>query len=50
MLEDYAKNIQAAVKEGLLNPVNDVTNCQLLFTCACSTMLGFQGNQEQIFG
>jgi hypothetical protein len=40
-LEDYAKNIQATVKEGLLDPVNDVNDCQLLLAC---TMLGFQGN------
>jgi len=45
MPEDYAKNIRAAVKEGLLDPENDVVDCQLLFACACGTMLGFRGNQ-----
>jgi hypothetical protein len=41
MPEDYAKNIQAAVKQGLLDPVKHVNNCQLLFACACGMMLGF---------
>jgi hypothetical protein len=47
MPEDYAKNIQAVVKEGLLDPVNQVEDCQLLFACVCGAMLGFQGNQVQ---
>jgi hypothetical protein len=41
MPEDYAKNIWATVKEGLLDPLNNIDNCQLLFACACGTMLGF---------
>ncbi len=45
MPEDYAKNIRAAVAKGLLDPANDVVDCQLLFACACGTMLGFRGNQ-----
>ena len=45
MPEDYAKQICAAVKKGLLDPVNDVEDCQLLFAMACGTMLGFRGNQ-----
>jgi hypothetical protein len=31
MPEAYTKNIQAAVKEGLLDPFNDVDDCQLQF-------------------
>ena len=50
MPEDYAKNIRAAVTAGLLDPVNDVEDCQLLFACACGTMLGFRGNQVRMFG
>ncbi len=49
MPEDYAKNIRAAVKEGLLDPLNDVDDCMLLFACACGTMLGFRGNQVQFW-
>jgi hypothetical protein len=45
MPEDYAKNIRHAVSIGLLDPVNDVEDCQLLFACACGTMLAFRGNQ-----
>jgi len=45
MPEDYAKNIRAAVADGLLLPESDVDDCQLLFACACGTMLGFRGNQ-----
>jgi hypothetical protein len=44
MREDYAKN-RLAVTEGLLNPITSVEDCQLLFACACGTMLGFRGNQ-----
>jgi hypothetical protein len=44
MPEDYARNIRAAVQQGLLDPVKDVEDCQLLFACACGTMLGFRGN------
>jgi hypothetical protein len=29
------------VKEGLLDPVNNVDNCQLLFACTFGMMLGF---------
>ena len=43
--EDYAKDICAAVEQGLLDPENEVGDCQLLFAFACGTMLGFQGNQ-----
>ena len=32
MPEDYAKNIQNAVRQGLLDPANDVDDCQLLHT------------------
>ena len=43
MPEDYVKDIQ---RQGLLNPPeNDVEDCQLLFACACRTMLGYHGNQ-----
>jgi hypothetical protein len=49
MPEDYAKNIRAAVKEGLLDPLNDVDDCMLLFACACGTMLGFRGNQVRFW-
>jgi hypothetical protein len=45
MPEDYATNIRSALSQGLLDPKNDVTDCQLLFACACGTMLGFQGYQ-----
>jgi hypothetical protein len=45
MPEDYSKNIQAAVSDGLLDPLNDVQDCQLLFACVCGTMFGFRGNQ-----
>jgi hypothetical protein len=45
MPEDYSHNVRAAVKQGLLDPENDVSDCQLLFACACGTMLGFRGNQ-----
>jgi hypothetical protein len=45
MPEDYAKDIRAAVRQGLLDPETDVDDCQLLFACACGTMLGFRGNQ-----
>ena len=45
MPEDYATNIRSALSQDLLNPKNDVTGCQLLFPCACGTMLGFRGNQ-----
>jgi hypothetical protein len=45
MPEDYSKNIRAAVREGLLDPANDVEDCQLLFACACGTMFAFRGNQ-----
>jgi hypothetical protein len=45
MPENYAKNIRAAVVAGLLDPSNDVVDCQLLFAFACGTMLGFRGNQ-----
>jgi hypothetical protein len=45
MPEDYPKNIRLAVKEGLLDPTTSVEDCQLLFACACGTMLGFRGNQ-----
>jgi hypothetical protein len=31
MPEGYARNIRAAVKQGLLDPVKDVEDCQLLF-------------------
>jgi hypothetical protein len=41
MPEDYGKNIWLAVKEGLFNPITSVKDCQLLFACACGTMLGF---------
>ncbi len=44
MAADYARNIRAAVKQGLLDAVNDVENCQLILACACGTMLGFRGN------
>jgi hypothetical protein len=42
MPEDYGKKIRAAVAQGLLDPANDVSDCQLLFACACGTMLGFR--------
>jgi hypothetical protein len=45
MPEDYAKAIRAAVRDGLLDPENNVEDCQLLFACVCGTMLGFRGNQ-----
>jgi hypothetical protein len=45
MPENYARDIRDAVKDGLLNPEEDVEDCQLLFACACGTMLGFRGNQ-----
>jgi hypothetical protein len=46
MPEDYAKDIRAAVRQGLLDPENDVEDCQLVvFAFACCTMLGFRGNQ-----
>jgi hypothetical protein len=45
MPEDYAKNIRSAVSQGLLDPENDVQDAQLLFACACGTMLGFRGNK-----
>jgi hypothetical protein len=45
MQGDYAKNIWAAVKQALLDPVNHIDDCQLLFACACGTMLGFQCNK-----
>jgi hypothetical protein len=45
MPEDYARDIRATVRQGLLDPENDVEDCQLLFACACGTMLGFRGNQ-----
>jgi hypothetical protein len=45
MPEDYPQNIRAPVTNGLLDPVNDVRDCQLLFACACGTMFGFWGNQ-----
>jgi hypothetical protein len=45
MPEDYGIKIRAAVAKGLLDPANDVVDCQLLFACACGTMLGFRGNQ-----
>jgi hypothetical protein len=41
MPEDYAKDIRAVVRQGLLDPKNDVEDCQLLFARACGTMLGF---------
>lgn len=49
MPEDYAKNIRAAVKQGLLDPANDVNDCQLLFAFACGTMLAFRGNQVRFW-
>jgi hypothetical protein len=45
MPEDYARNIRSAVTQGLLDPESDVTDAQLLFACACGTMLGFRGNK-----
>jgi hypothetical protein len=45
MPEDYAKNIRSAVSQGLLDPEKDVQDAQLLFACACGTMLGFRGNK-----
>jgi hypothetical protein len=45
MPEDYGQSIRAAVAQGLLDPYNDVSDCQLLFGCACGTMLGFRGIQ-----
>lgn len=45
MPEHYARDIRNAVKEGLLDPEEDVEDCQLLFAMACGTMLGFRGNQ-----
>jgi hypothetical protein len=45
MPEDYGKSIRAAVARGLLDPANEVEDAQLLFACACGTMLGFRGNQ-----
>jgi hypothetical protein len=45
MPEDYAKNIRSAVSQGFLDPDNDVQNAQLLFACACGTMLSFRGNK-----
>jgi hypothetical protein len=45
MPEDYGMKIRAAVQKGLLDPANDVVDCQLLFAFACGTMLGFRGNQ-----
>jgi hypothetical protein len=44
MPEDYAKDIRAAVRQGLLDPENDTEDFQLLFVCA-RTMLGFCRNQ-----
>jgi hypothetical protein len=44
MPEDYARNIRSAVTQGLLDPDNDVKDAQLLFACACGTILGFRGN------
>jgi hypothetical protein len=49
MPKDYARIIRAAVKQGLLDPVKDVDNCQLLFACACGTLLGFCGNQVRFW-
>ena len=49
MPKDYAKNIRAAVKQGLLDPANDVNGCQLLFAFACGTMLAFRGNQARFW-
>jgi hypothetical protein len=45
MPEDYGTNIRSAIVNGLLQPESDVSDCQLLFACACGTMLGFRGNQ-----
>jgi hypothetical protein len=45
MPEDYDKTIRAAVTHGLLDPMHDVVDCQLLFACACGTMFLFRGNQ-----
>jgi hypothetical protein len=45
MPADYAKDIRAAARQGLLDPENDAEDCQLLFAYACGTMLGFRGNQ-----
>ena len=45
MPEDYGTNIRSAITKGLLQPESDVSDCHLLFACACGTMLGFRGNQ-----
>ena len=45
MPEDYGTNIRSAITQGLLHPESDVSDCHLLFACACGTMLGFRGNQ-----
>jgi hypothetical protein len=45
MPKDYGTNVRSAIANSLLEPESNVSDCQLLFACACGTMLGFPGNQ-----